>query len=398
MPELIPSVQASARAHLTLLRFGACDHTRSPLSPAEREGLLRLERVRLVADEQAYSRHPRTLANYQRMHTLFTDFLCLMFDSPDQGWEECRPDHVCLFLHEHLLPQLIGRDGDNVASTTLQGYVSALGQCFRQRGRSRDWCDEAGNGNPIRSSLVCGALRVYQQQQMHAGQRTRSAVPVQPADLTALVLRMDSALVAAARRHQVRKAGLLLRDLTHMLVMWCGGRRGQDVLRFDWEDLYLRPGNGHAVPVAMVWAAEIPHAAPLEGSLLVTPLRTKTERTERPATQEIPVNPDPALCAIRRLRTLYQWQRKLEGGSPKGPVFLSTARRPTRLTAQAAGNRIPINFRLYHAHRGETMHSFRRGHIQAAQAEHEPADVIMQRVGIVTGTTLVKYGDRGRHL
>ena len=69
-----------------------------------------------------------------------------------------------------------------------------------------------------------------------------------------------------------------------------------------------------------------------------------------------------------------------------------------RLQCQAAGNRVRACLIQYGRYKGETMHSFRRGHIKAAQAADEPEATTMHRAGIVTVQTFRKYADNGRHL
>ena len=58
---------------------------------------------------------------------------------------------------------LTGRDGEDVASSSLQGWVSALGRCFDQQGRDCNCCNQTACGNPVRSGLVRSALRTFQQ-------------------------------------------------------------------------------------------------------------------------------------------------------------------------------------------------------------------------------------------
>lgn len=351
-----------------------------------------------MAEEQACSRNSRTLANHQRANMRFTSFLQRLFGDSDSGWERCGPDHVTLFLHADLLPTLTGRSGDGVASSTLQGWASSLGQCFELRGRGCAWCDITGTGNPVHSRLVRTAVHCYQQRRAFAGQRPRSAVPMTVIELTHIVRGMGSAIVEAATVHDGDRVHLLLRDLTHMLYMWNGARRGQDVLYADWEDLHLQGSDLRIVPVNVAWGGEILYAVEPRGSLLVVPWRSKTEHTQRPATQTIPVNTDPQLCAVRWLRTFYQWQRQRTRCQPSGPIFTSVRDTTVRLTSQAAGARVRHNVATYGRGGGETMHSFRRGHVQAAQAAGETPAVTMQRAGMRSPATFAKYADCGRHL
>lgn len=383
---------------MALLRFGPSPAAGPPLSPAAHAALLAAERARFVAEEQTCSRGVRTLANYQRANTRFSTFLQRLYGDSDTGWQQCRPDHVSLFLHSDLLPTLIGRTGDGVASSTVQGWMSSLGQCFELRGRDCAWCDTTGIGNPVQSRHVRTALRCYQQRQARAGQRPRSAVPMTVSSLTHLVRGMDSAIRSAALSHAGDQAHLLLRDLTHMLYMWNGARRGQDALYANWEDLYFQDDNLQIVSIRSAWAGEIPQAAVPRGPLLVVPWRSKTEHTQRPMTQTIPINSEPQLCGVRRLRTFYQWQRHRFRSAPVGPIFTSVRDVSVRLSSQAAEARVRHNVVTYGLGGGETMHSFRRGHVQAAQAAGEAVAVTMQRAGMQSTATFAKYADRGRHL
>ena len=49
---------------------------------------------------------------------------------------------------------------------------------------------------------------------------------------------MNQALAVALQAQRSSDAALLLRYLTFILCMWNGGRRGQDILYFDWGDLF----------------------------------------------------------------------------------------------------------------------------------------------------------------
>ena len=79
-------------------------------------------------------------------------------------------------------------------------------------------------------------------------------------------------------------------------------------------------------------------------------------------------------------------------------MFRSQRASLTRLTSQAAANRVRVNMCEFGNDRGETMHSFRRGHVQAAKSVDEHPAVTMQRVGMSSMSTYAKYADRARHL
>lgn len=218
------------------------------------------------------------------------------------------------------------------------------------------------------------------------------------ASLTHMIQGMDAAVHSAAVVHAGDRVHVLLRDLTHMLYMWNSARRGQDVLYANWEDLHFQGGGSQTVPVHEAWAGVIQQAVAPRGSLLVVPWRSKTEHTRRPVTQSIPINPEPQLCAVRRLRTFYQWQRLRSRVDPIGPIFTSLRDSAVRLSAQAAQARVRHNVTTYGLGGEETMHSFRRGHVQAAQAAGESSAITMHRAGMLSPATFQKYADQGRHL
>ena len=198
-----------------------------------------------------------------------------------------RPDHVCAYLYDCLLPNLTGRIGGSVATSTLHGAVSALGRCFDKHGRERYWCSENGRGNPVRSELVRTAMRAYRQRQARAGNRLRSAAPMLLSSPVTLVRGMDCALAAAVRAGRSEESAMLFRDVTRLLNMWNRGRRGQDALHADWEDVYLQRVGEAVVSVHVPGQGEIVQAEPVPGPLLVLPSRSKTDQWCRPGTHGV---------------------------------------------------------------------------------------------------------------
>ena len=182
-----------------------------------------------------------------------------MFDNLEVGWRTCRPDHVCLYIRQFLLPNHTGRDGSFMASSTLQGFVSSLSRCFDLQGRSREWRDETATGNPARANLVHRAVANYHQLQIIGGRRERSATPILHEDLHFMIQRMDQALTTALEERRTTTSATLLRDITFMLYLWNIGRRGQDALYADWEDMYIRMADRSVLPVAEIWLSNPPN-------------------------------------------------------------------------------------------------------------------------------------------
>ena len=95
-----------------------------------------------------------------------------------------------------------------MASSTLQGRVSAPGRYFDPRGRNRDrfYQVQVASGNPVRSGLVRSApVRNFQLQkrQIRDGRRSRSAVRMLPHSIAILAERIDQTLPVAVQAQLV---------------------------------------------------------------------------------------------------------------------------------------------------------------------------------------------------
>lgn len=154
---------------------------------------------------------------------------------------------------------------------------------------------------------------------------------------------MDVELSAAGAAGVATRVSVLLRDATYILYLWNSGRRGQSALYVDWEDLYLQGTDRTVVAVRDAWAGELVHSNVPIGCLLMVPCRSKTEQYRRPQAQEIARHENSELCAIRRLRLLYQWQRARTRRQPVGSVFRPQRPGTPRLSSQAAGSRVKAN-------------------------------------------------------
>lgn len=121
--------QAHAPESLADLRFGAYSPVVAggPVPLADRGRLGAVERATLLAEEAMFSKHPRTRSKYQRMHSMFT---CLgnTVATPAVGWRPCRLNDGFVFLRDHLLPTIAGRNGpeSDVSISTLHGLMSSL--------------------------------------------------------------------------------------------------------------------------------------------------------------------------------------------------------------------------------------------------------------------------------
>lgn len=63
---------------------------------------------------------------------MYSDYLCLMFDGVEHGWQTCHPDHVCHFIRSFLLTTayaaVLPLQGKKVLQFLVMGKVSMYGE------------------------------------------------------------------------------------------------------------------------------------------------------------------------------------------------------------------------------------------------------------------------------
>jgi hypothetical protein len=397
-------MQDSTQATLTALRFGPAPPPAEPLlTLEEQQTTLQAAAAQAVALETQYLRGDRTMRNYDRVNSEFSRFLPHFYPSIDRGWQECRPDHILVYLFHHLLPSHPGRDGGLPASSTVIGLMSALTRCFDRRGRIGVWTPTTSHCNPVRALDVQSALQAYQRLLIQSGVRERSAVPMRALKLRNILRAMLSEAADLGRKvpKDIPAITLRLRDSAMLTYMWGSSRRGADMLYAGWAQVYLQGSDLSLTPVSQVWGGPgvFHHPdTPAGGSLLIVPSQSKTEHVHRPKSQLIEAHSDPQLCGVIRLRTLYQWYKHHSPDRLQGPIFCSVRHPYQGLTSQAVGSRVRECVTKYSTDAGETMHGLRRGAMQQAVADREAPGDIMQHAGLTSVATFQKYVDLGRHL
>ena len=395
-------LERNSTATLTQLRFGDVETpAQGVLNVVERDALRQDVLQQHAQQERQHLRSPATWAAWQRAHVRFSQFLQMYMGDSEQGWQVCQPCDILVYFYRFLPGQHTGRTAGQLAAQTVKGLMSNISQCMEMRGRCGPWDPEQQHGNPVLSSEVQRAVQAYGNELSQQGVRERSAAPVHEAKLRLLIERLEDdieqqvgSLQQPLHKQFPRRLRCDLRDSAHLKVMWHSLRRGGDLHRLDWTEVYMQTEDGSIQPVQQAWVAENA-APPLQGTLLLVPRCSKTEHGKRVQTQEVASQSDPLLCGVSALYRLYQWELSAAQATKlEGPVFKTST--GSRMQSSAACNRVRILLQRYGLDEGETMHGIRRGSIQRQQ--NRPAHEVMRQAGMRSFENYLKYNDPGRHL
>jgi integrase len=288
-------------------------------------------------------------------------------------WADCTPDDVLVFMMTWWLPNHHARDGGEVGPSAAKACLSALSSFFTRSGRSGAYNAYTGQGNPCDAVWVEDFRAAYQRLWVQAGYTEVSAVPMTYAKYRALVTHLWGAVTPALSSLE---RVLLLRDLFCVLLLWQTAIRGHDVGKLGLGDFVDpvqpdRPYTGFPLPPPWQWGSA---AAPTLG---FRQRGTKTYKLTRAPLVLLEPHPvEPAFC-IPRTMALYMWccsQPDAQPGSvisdllirplaPDRRGFKDSALRSAGLVA-----RIRLHLRAAGLYDGETVHSFRRGALQAVEA------------------------------
>lgn len=333
--------------------------------------------------------------------------------------DTCTDIEVLVFLQAHYLKQHSGRKSDNVAPSTLDSAVSRLVRLFNSYGRTGKWYCPPGCqqpvGNPASSQRIEDFKRMYARMCKDDGYEEVSAVPLTEADFRAMIDCLDQRvqelvqLQSATALSHLHDILLLERDAAAFTVLWESWRRGQDILQLAWSGMYATV-HGKLVPLVQYWQQNL-LTLPMPDRVLAVPGKTKVEQTCRALSWSFLPQQQTRYCAIARLRRLFgvATAAKLPDFA-EGWVFTATGRSAGQeLQADALAKRLSDLQLKIAAHgpavhvaaghqRMYTLHSFRRGRLQMANAQGLPAECMMLKAGIKTFDILMRYLDEGRHL
>lgn len=402
-------MQAQRCEELGLLRFGRTkvDPRKRPevpvLTPSEQEAAISGALNKHMCDIKEHLRGARTQANIERMNGDFEVFLRQFSGHPAGTWHECTPELVLVFLTTVIAARR-GRDGAELAASTLRQLVSNLSMCFNLRGRSKPWDDLAAAGNPVQSRLVREHVAVVERRQHASGVRAQSAVPSAISDVQQVLASLDRSEAAATAAGSKLDRLRLARDACMLALLWHSCRRAADLLRLTWGHMYSQSDQQL---VSVLWH----RSATLPDAVLITADVLKNAKRERPLTIVVKKEEGPSSglssCAIARLRHLFDVIRA-EGESCCSGDFIfcsydeTLAPRPRpRLESTAYANRFRAQVDAVFPRTGSktrTVHGVRRGRMQHEASSGASLPEVMRLAGISTESVAHKYLDPGRHL
>ena len=180
-------------------------------------------------------------------------------------------------------------------------------------------------------------------------------------------------------------------------------------MQLAWCGLYAT-AQGKLVPLVQHWQQNV-LTLPMPERLLAVPGKTKTEQTCRAQSWSFLPQAQSRYCAIARLRRLFGVATAAKiPNFAEGWVFTVTGKGVDQvLQADALAKRLyDLQTRMAAAglalgraagkQRHYTLHSFRRGRLQLANAQGMTADSMMLKAGIKSFDILMRYIDEGRHL
>jgi integrase len=384
------------------------------LDVAARQQVLATTLARHSDEQRQHWRSASSWHLYDRQHRAFGEFLLTWCGRNDsEAWATASPETVLVFFYEWLLPSVTSRDGTSPASGgTVSNYMSALSTCFRLLFPDRgDWDGHLLRGNPVLSQLVSSAIESYQKQANRAGTRVRSAVPLCTSKVQTLLDELEHGLIVSQHADHLAAGSptyssgtvLLARDAALFAICWATGCRVGDISDLIWSSIKLNDVHPSTESLCDVSAERLQRCS----RLLLCPDKTKVHQRTRPASIELdtaPVTDAPEswaeyhYCGVFQLIRLQQVLLQSQYSSSLY-VFPTVGVRGVspHLTTNAANGRLRRLLQRCGADAGETMHGFRRGAMQAWQAEGVPAAQIYERVGITTPSVGRVYLDRGRH-
>ena len=316
---------------------------------------------------------------------------------------DCTPDDLLIYMVTQWLPTHHARGGGSVGPSAVKSHLSSISGLLMRSGRCGRYDAYTRLGNPCDSIWVDDFRAAYQRTQVLAGYTEVSAAPMSYNKYRSLVAYLWGAVARA-----ISPLGqlVLLRDLLCVLVLWQTALRGHDVGKLGLGDFVdpVQPDRAYpGFPLPPPWQLG-PAGAP---SLAFRQRGTKTYKLSRaPLVVLAPNSAEPALCIPRTL-ALYLWWCRQPDAPPGSPVddllfrplapdqrgFKGTALRSASLAA-----RLRLHLRAANLYEGETVHSFRRGSLQAAESAGEDVAALLGLGQLRSVATLSRYLDRNRHV
>ncbi|KAG2436840.1 hypothetical protein HXX76_006360 [Chlamydomonas incerta] len=299
----------------------------------------------------------------------------------------CTDEELAAYVMKGWLPSHHSRSSPDAAAgpSALKSHLSALSGCLSRVGRRGPYDPATKSGNPCESAVIEDLRTAYQREQVQAGYSEVSAVPMTEAKYRALAFYLWSQADTAA----FGSLGclVLLRDLLCVLLMWQTAVRGHDVGKLGLGD-FVDPNNpalpyqGFPLSPPWTWGSYL-------GPVLCFRERgTKTYKLARaPPVYLAPDLWEPRL-SVPRVLALYLALCSAPDAPPGSRVqdLLFRPLTPDQrgfkdapLSSSSMGARLRLHLHAAGLYGGETVHSFRRGALQNAQATGLPEASLLEK-------------------
>ena len=317
----------------------------------------------------------------------------------------CSDEDLAAYVMKGWLPNHHSRASADVPAgpSALKSHLSSLSGFFNRIDRGGPYNSSTSRGNPCESSIIEDLRTAYQREQVQAGYAEVSAVPMTEAKYRALAFYLWAQYSAAATAIERLVA---LRDHLCVLLLWQTAVRGHDLGKLGTGD-FVNPDNT-ALPFQ-----GFPLLPPWQWGSYLGPILcfcergTKTHKLARaPPIFLMPDVAEPRL-SIPRVLALYMALCSA-ADAPPGSAVADLLFRPlapdgkrfkeTPLSSSAMGARLRMHLVAAGLYGGETVHSFRRGSLQNAQAVGLPPSSLLDLGQLRTPAVLERYLDSSRHL
>lgn len=438
--------QPAPHEHGELLRRFCQMRTALPTASAPPVGSLALSEsvaaaayqagLQLAAQRERDRWEPATIQKREQISQEFAAFLQCLPASWGRSIHNCGPLDILAFVelswvHKHQGSWL--PNGSKVASPSgHSGMLSHLSTMFRLIGRCGPWNPLTNEGNPIESEIISSHRAAYHAGMLKRGYQEGSAIPITLDDHRSLIRALD--LEIARADSPVKQLDLSCTALA-CCYLWEGGQRGKEVGRLELQDLTL-PGGESALPALLL--CQQPPA-----ELVILPAGTKTIRGRGQAIVVLQSLPPEAVqfCFVRRLRSFllsslalqqpvqqFLFRPQCQGGGrflekamsssrPLNPLLLPDlfSLLPSTLVSQSPSDlhlvpklhlvpgclqhRITSALQRHGLYHGQSVHSYRRGSLQALHYDQLlPKEDVGRHAQIKTPAVVELYLDKSRHL
>ncbi len=310
----------------------------------------------------------------------------------------CTANDVLVYLARVWPRTHQARGGGPVAPSTLEGAASALSTFFRQVGRGAPYDEQQGTGNPCTSVFVTGYLSGYPKQGAAEGRSPVGAVPMNEGTMRAVAVYLSRAI--AEETGGSAKALVLMRDRAVLLLVWATAIRAGNCGELLLSD-FREPGClQREYDWATLPAPQLAQPYPQGVELWMWQKGDKTHKRGRAEPYYVPARAEGQLCAVRALGAYVAACRSSGWAAVRGYLFrpLQPDQRAFKEEPLAVTDRLERHLEAAMVNQGETMHSLRRGVLQAAAAQGANVLTLLEVGHMKSVGTLGRYLNPTSHM